>query len=538
MTEHELVIAGGGISGLYCAKRLADAGHRVLILETASDRWGGRIETEELDGFIAEMGPMRFEPTLQPRFAALCAEMGVSLKDFAGPAAEGITAVDADLPPEEQGLNSLQLLRRGIMLIMGRAPDDQAWIDALTEADYMRLRKHAQLHGQPLWATGFWNALSAQGVLSHRALVKLRDTGTFYHMIPENLNAIEWIIWWLRALKTVGAQLATIEGGSARLSEGLLADLRRHPNVTLAGGHTLLGFRPLGLGHSTLALDVRTQSGVAQLTAERLILALPRWPLVKLAGHLPHHVAEQLDSVNGFPMLKVFFVSNAPWWDYDQPPQQHANCMPTREVHYFRRPRGADVDGHGMVLLYMDRPSTEFWRHYVTDTDRHDRAEVDQNARIVDAFALFVARDVKRALEAGAGVGTGTEGGDPGLQLTERARQVFGHLTLAEATAHVRQSIVTYGIRDWARAPYGAANHGWQPGVRSWKVMESFKAFDFGSGARNVHIVGEAYSDYQGFIEGALNSAELALATIPLPYGERVRFVDPATAGDDAAAAG
>ena len=70
---------------------------------------------------------------------------------------------------------------------------------------------------------------------------------------------------------------------------------------------------------------------------------MPRLPLVKLAQHLPEHVASQLDSVNGFPMLKVFFVSNAPWWDYDQPPQQHANCMPTREIHYFRRPREADA---------------------------------------------------------------------------------------------------------------------------------------------------------------------------------------------------
>jgi monoamine oxidase len=47
--------------------------------------------------------------------------------------------------------------------------------------------------------------------------------------------------------------------------------------------------------------------------------------------------------------------------------------------------------------------------------------------------------------------------------------------------------------------------------------MDAFKAFDFGSGARNLHIVGEAYSDYQGFIEGALNSAELALRTIAAP---------------------
>jgi hypothetical protein len=210
-------------------------------------------------------------------------------------------------------------------------------------------------------------------------------------------------------------------------------------------------------------------------------------------------------------MLKVFFVSNAPWWDYDQPPQQHANCMPTREIHYFRRPRDADRDGHGMVLLYMDTPATEFWRHYVIDTERHDRAELDQNGRIVDAFALFVARDVKRSLDGQA---------SDRVRLTESARKVFDHMTLAEATAYIRNSIITYGLRDWARAPYGAANHGWQPGVRSWKVMDAFKAFDFGSGAKNVHIVGEAYSDYQGFIEGALNSAELALATIPAPVDE------------------
>src|SRR6476620_11378926 len=160
-----------------------------------------------------------------------------------------------------------------------------------------------------------------------------------------------------------------------------------------------------------------------------------------------------------------------------------------------------------MVMLYMDRPATEFWRHYVIDTDRHDRAEVDQNPRIVDAFALFVARDVKRSLAAGQ------DGAH--LQLTSNARRVFEHMSLAEATAHIRNSIITYGLRDWARAPYGAANHGWQPGVRSWKVMETFKAFDFGSGAKNVHIVGEAYSNYQGFIEGSLNSAEMALETIP-----------------------
>ena len=118
-----------------------------------------------------------------------------------------------------------------------------------------------------------------------------------------------------------------------------------------------------------------------------------------------------------------------------------------------------------------------------------------------------MARDIKRSLE----------NNETHLRLNAHSKLVFSEQTLAEATAYIKKSIITYGIRDWARAPYGAANHGWQPGVRSWKVMESFKAFDFGSGAKNVHIVGEAFSDYQGFVEGALNSSELALAAIKAP---------------------
>jgi len=507
MTTTPIIIAGGGISGLYCALQLADSGHQVLILEGSADRWGGRIETEEMDGFIAEYGPMRFEPTLQPRFAQLCASLGVDLVDFSGPSAEEMVMPDQDLSPEEQGLNSLQLLKRGIMLVMGRDPNDQAWIDSLTEQDFNQMRKHAQLRGQPLWNMGFWNALSSQGVLSHRALVKLRDTGTFYHMIPENLNAIEWIIWWLRALKTVGQQLASIAGGSARLTERLLERLRSHPNVTSAGAHRLLAFRPVGLGQKRIEVDVATENGTIQLQTDRLILALPRLPLLKLANSLPMHISEQLDSVNGFPMLKVFFVTDKPWWDYDQRPQQYANCMPTREIHYFRRSPDADHDGHGMILLYMDRPTTEFWKHYLTEPYKHDRAEIDQNVNIVDAFSLFIARDVHRVVNT-------PDNPAAGLHLTAQSKDLFSHQSVDESTAYIKNSILTYGIRDWARAPYGAANHGWQPGVRSWRVMEAFKAFDFGSGAKNVHIVGEAYSDYQGFIEGALNSCELALAGI------------------------
>jgi len=57
--EMEVVIVGGGISGLTSAYLLLNAGHKVTILE-ASNRIGGRIHTERRDGWYADLGAMRF----------------------------------------------------------------------------------------------------------------------------------------------------------------------------------------------------------------------------------------------------------------------------------------------------------------------------------------------------------------------------------------------------------------------------------------------------------------------------------------------
>jgi monoamine oxidase len=64
------------------------------------------------------------------------------------------------------------------------------------------------------------------------------------------------------------------------------------------------------------------------------------------------------------------------------------------------------------------------------------------------------------------------------------------------------------GIRHWGTEPYGAACHLWKPGIKSWTVQERVAAFSLErNGPANVHICGEAFSDYQGFIEGALRTA-------------------------------
>jgi phytoene dehydrogenase-like protein len=51
----DVAVVGAGLAGLACARRLCDAGLEVVVLE-ASDGVGGRVRTDEVDGFLLDRG--------------------------------------------------------------------------------------------------------------------------------------------------------------------------------------------------------------------------------------------------------------------------------------------------------------------------------------------------------------------------------------------------------------------------------------------------------------------------------------------------
>ena len=51
----DVVVVGAGLAGLRCAGELVRAGRSVLVLE-ASDGVGGRLRTDEVDGFRLDRG--------------------------------------------------------------------------------------------------------------------------------------------------------------------------------------------------------------------------------------------------------------------------------------------------------------------------------------------------------------------------------------------------------------------------------------------------------------------------------------------------
>jgi monoamine oxidase len=100
--------------------------------------------------------------------------------------------------------------------------------------------------------------------------------------------------------------------------------------------------------------------------------------------------------------------------------------------------------------------------------------------------------------------------------------------------------VVAYGIRDWSAEPFGGAAHVWRPGFSAadpdeeghvWKdPLFAFPLRERGNSRAcfaNVHICGEAYSGHQGFIEGALRTAEQAVVSILREYDKTLPTLQP-----------
>lgn len=552
-TTKEIAIIGGGIAGLFCALILQQQGKSFSLFETSA-RLGGRIRTLRLDKenkpltekdwggnleFYAEFGPMRVELERQLLLKALLQHL--EIKPLPAGASTGKEACLVDFPayasptsshdpkyellPEEEGKTPLELLRMALLRIMVNVETDAGcefeekknelikrisvtaavrqsvdkvfceWMKKdLKDQHYWEIQTKGRIEDVPLYAMGFWNLLS--DYLSHNAITKLRDLGTFYHLLPENPNAAEWLVWWLIGF-SISEKLQGIFGGMECIVDKLTARLKSDPNnpFDCHDNSWVKRIEKTKSGELKLNFDKKKRpkdSEVANRTYKHVILALPKKALQQVYSQSLEAFAQEkemkglLDSAFGFPMVKMFVVVKERWWEEEHRANRFATRVPTRELHYWKgRTQGSK---QGLIMAYTDRPASAFWSNYVPSG-----AQIDVNRTGDRKFEL-----------------------DPSLQarLKKKVVQYINENNLPDITD---DDIVWYGIRDWGREPYGGANHAWRPERKYWVVMRRLADIPLRAetaGNSGLHICGEAYSDYHGFMEGSLRSAVYVLHRI------------------------
>lgn len=493
----DIVIVGGGITGLYICyklKQLIDINHTISLFE-GTNRFGGRIETVKMGGFLAEYGPMRFEKMAQPLLMNLITELGLETKYFVPYTAANDADSLFDLTfDESEGkhhgskLTTLELLKLGILRLLNTSNGDMndpndplhlEWWANLDEDYYSFVRNEAAYNGKYLHQMGFWNALSL--VLSFRAVNKIIQYGTFYHHIHLNPNAAEWIIFWLRGLHP-NDELVGIEQGTESLIHALVNRLNSssESSVSLHLNHRLVAFFPQSDGR--ILLEFYNENKTVMILAKHTILAIPRCPLMQLRPMLPENIGDLIDSVIPIPLVKCFFVNENPWWDATTPPQIRASSTPAREIHYaFKNNKNSK---RGLVMVYGDPPSTRYWTPFVQHKE-HNKAELNLDHRLVEGYLQYLRSDLDN------------------LDVKEMENEA--------------KLISSFGIRDWSREPFEAGCHIWKAGICAEEAIKELTAFSLPgaySSNKNVHICGEAYSDFQGFIEGGLRTALQVIKTI------------------------
>lgn len=544
--------------------------------------------------FYAEFGPMRVELDKQLLLKALLDFLGIkeesaeetksaaeeTKKDPAdGPKLIPFPSYSSpgdshdpqyDLRPEEKGKSPLQLLKMAMLRIVLRLkvtdsdPSDgfcerkkklhnkvtvasvtqenvdrvfDEWLKELTHPQYWDIQTTGELDGIPLYSMGFWNLLS--DYLSHDAILKLRDLGTFYHLIAENPNAAEWFVWWLIGLGS-SEGLKGIHGGMECIIDSLYDKIREDKagkgKVAVEKKHHLESLNQKLDGIYLNFADKDAAAGPYQ----RVILALPKCAVEKAAyrnlaafgdgqtafsatpanGKEPEKIPKLLKSAFAFSMVKLFVIVKNRWWGKTNRANRYATRVPTRELHYWAGLSKGDVQrdsNQGMVMLYTDRPASTFWANYVAPGNQEDV----NMARLVKS--VKTSSDKSEAPKDPNRLTPTVE-----KRMLAKIVQYLNENNVPDITV---DDIAWYGIRDWGRDPYGGANHAWRPERKYWITMAKLGDIQLVISTVNdrltvrrcgledqpsahIHICGEAYSDYHGFMEGSLRSALYTLHRI------------------------
>ena len=501
----DVAIVGGGISGIYTGWRLvtadlsdtslpkgADGKLNVQLFEL-SDRLGGRLislDPPEMDGIKAEFGGMRYL-TNQPLVSDLVEQLGLSSRPFPVGDDNNIYYIRGHHLRGREFSNPQKVPYRVRWIERGKTPGQliMSAIDTLipgatelTDEQWQDIKENYKFNGRYLWEHGFWNLLAE--VMSSEAFKLVQDAGG-YNTTMTNWNAAEALPWYLSDFGPE-AEYRTLHDGMESIP---LTLARRFMD---AGGQVHTGYRLHNFERVENGLLKLTFDNQPPILTRHLVLAMPRRALELLDDDnrflLDPVVRELIPTVTAHPMFKLFLCYRYAWWqDAGVNNGRSVTDLPLRQVYYF----GSEATGPAaynkelrdslVMASYDDGPNVGFWTGLADKghSTTHCFPAEAQNEPRWNRYAC------------------------PSAMIQHAQHQ----LQLVHDLEYIPEPYAA-GFQDWGQDPYGGAWNSWNIHVKPWevrqKMVQPLEEWP-------VYIMGEAYSAAQGWIEGALQTAERIL---------------------------
>jgi monoamine oxidase len=300
--QHDVLIVGGGVSGIAAAVDLAASGVDVALLE-ARPELGGRIATGDVAGLSVELGG-EFLDDVDGPLARLLATLGVAREPAAHgnvPASGTLLVAGRHEAPPPRATELLDALDAEIETIAGAVDPDAPWeSERAGELDATTLAGWVGTHGGDPYALALVEAMHAIG----------GSTVPTAEMSLLAMGAKQ-----ARRGTPAGRLTLRIAGGAAAVAIAARERL---------GHRVLLGAHVVRLVHDERGVEAELRDG-RRVAARLAIVAVPLGPARSLAiSPLPHvdRLSALADLCTGH-VVKAHIAFATPWWRESQQP-----CVP------------------------------------------------------------------------------------------------------------------------------------------------------------------------------------------------------------------
>jgi len=347
---------------------------------------------------------------------------------------------------------------------------------------------------------GFWNLIKDQ--VSQEGYEFLANAGGYYSNTI-NWNSAEAFPYMVGDFSS-NPTYKTIEEGYDSIAYALANQYLEQEGACIWSENKLLTFNKEHINSATHKYELvflnLPSNKQWKVYANTLILGMPRQSLELLDQQNfffdideRKELNENIRSVIKEPAFKILMGFEYPWWKKLNIDSGHSiTDLPMRQCYYF----GTDKTNDNSMLLgsYGDMETETFWKALSDDKVLFEVKAI-KSASLLELQELNDVQATKMMVN----------------ELMNQLRELHGPDVV------IPDPYVTW-FKDWTDAPFGAGYHAWKAGFSVKDVMPYMRKPLI---EEQIHIIGEAYSDQQGWVEGAFCEAEKMLQEyfdLPRPY--------------------